>query len=159
MPEYIEFGNASEEQKVFIQTVLNIFNPLLKRHGFQKHRAETGAYSTFVVYRKDNLYLKILGSTFPDDKSYYYGISLGEGNSENIEEYNKNSIPLWMLKGGLSIYSDKFEDYPFPMDDDEIIKNIENAKEELLQYGSSFLQGNLSTFRKVLNQRNELLGF
>ena len=157
MPEYVEFGNVSKEHKAFVQTVLNVFSPFLEQYGFKKHRAETGVHFTIVVYRKDDLYIKISGHTFPDDKPFYYSLILGEGNSEDFQQCSKNSIPIWLLKNSV-IKSSTLLDYPFPIDNG-VAENIEKAREDLIHYGSDYLKGDLTFFRKIRNQQNDLLEF
>ncbi len=146
----------SPEQILFSEKAMEIIIPTFEQFGFNKHRIEIGEYSSLIIYRKDNQYLKISSSTYPTDYPYFYDIIFGEGDSDDVVEYDWNSIVLLRFKEKIEPKS-KVSDYEFPTEKN-VEPSLENAKAELLKYGLSFLNGDLKLFheiRKEINQNRE----
>lgn len=146
----------SPEQKLFSKKAMEIVIPTFEQFGFKKHRIEIGKYGSIIIYRKNKQYLKITGSTYPTDYPYSYNIILGEGDSEDVYEYDWNSIAIWRFKDRIELKS-KATEYEFPTKK-EVESSFANANAELLKYGQTFLNGDLNLFheiRKELNQKRE----
>jgi len=98
-------------------------------------------------------YIKISGSTYPTDYPYCYNIILGEGDSEEMIEWDWNSIALWRLKSKIEPTAEAKE-YEFPFGD-KVKSSISNANKELIKYADAFLCGNLTLFYKVRSEQNK----
>jgi hypothetical protein len=96
--EIVRIRKPSPEQILFADTFLEIISPTVEQFDFLRHKTEVAQYCTTIVFRKDKQYIKISGSTYPRDYPYFYNIILGEWNSEDVAEYDWNSIALWRLK-------------------------------------------------------------
>lgn len=143
----------SPEQKLFSKKAMEIVIPTFEQFGFKKHIIEIEKYSSIIIYRKDNQYLKISSTTYPTDYPYCFNIILGEGNSEDIFEYDWNSIALWRFKKTINQKS-KASEYEFPTKK-EVQPSLENANAELLKFGLTFLNGDLSLFYEIRKEQNQ----
>jgi hypothetical protein len=143
----------SPEQKIFSEKAMEIVIPTFEQFGFKKHRIEIEKHSSIIIYRKDNQYLKISSTTYPTDYPYYYNIILGEGNSEDVFEYDWNSIALWRFKNTIELKS-KTSEYSFPTKKG-VESSLKNANSELLKYGQTFLNGDLDLFHKIRKEQNQ----
>jgi len=151
--EDIETEKPSPEQTLFVQTVLEIINPIVEKSGFKRQKTIVKTYSSSIVWRKDKQYIKVQSTNYPTDYPYYYNIVLGEGDSENFLEYDWNSIALWRLKKMIDPAA-AAQEYEFPLVD-EMKFSISNAKTELLQYADTFLNGDLTLFYKTRSEQNK----
>lgn len=151
--ETVKKNNPSPEQTFFAGNVLEIISPTVERFGFARHRIEIEEYFTTIIFRKDKQYIKINGSTYPTDYPYYYNIILGEGDSDNVFEWDWNSIALWRLKAKLDPKA-KAKEYEFPYED-KVKFSIANANEELFRYGDPFLRGDLTMFYEIRSEVNK----
>ena len=135
----------SVEQEKFAECVLKIISPTVEQFEFKLHRQEIRKYSTTIVWRKENQYVKINSTTYPPD-GLYYNVVLGEGNSDDFFEYDWNSVGIWALA---RIIDPKAEvvSYDFPFDNVEV--SVENANKDLCLYGGTFLKGNLTIFHEA----------
>ncbi len=143
----------SAEQNLFSEKAMEIVIPTFEQFGFQKHRIEIGKYSSTIIYRKENHYLKISSNTYPRDYPYHYNIILGEGDSEDFFEWDWNSVALWRFKKEIKPEL-KASEYEFPTDK-EIEPSLNNASSELLKYGLTFLNGELELFNKIRKEQNK----
>jgi len=96
--ETVKTNKPSPEQTLFADNVLEIISPTVETFGFVRHKTEIEECFTTVIFRKDKQYIKISGSTYPTDYPYSYNVILGEGDSEDVYEWDWNSIALWRLK-------------------------------------------------------------
>jgi len=151
----------SSEQVAFAEHVLLIISQTGERFGFKRVRKEIKRYSTTITFRKRNQYLKVENSSYPTDYPYYYSIVLGEGDSDDFFEYDWNSVSLAALVNIVSPKSNEIS-YRFPIGDpkfaDTIKGSLENANQDLVKYGATFLNGDLSIFhqaRKKINEERE----
>ena len=151
--ETVKTKKPSPEQILFTDTVLEIINPTLETFGFVRHRTEIETYSSTIIFRKDRQYIKISGSTYPMDYPYSYNIILGDGDSEDFFEWDWNSIALWRLKNKIDP-AIKANEYQFPLGD-KVKYSVENAKKELIKYGTSFLNGDLTLFLETRSEQNK----
>ena len=142
-PEHIAFSNC----------VNTIIGQALNQYGFEFHRQEIERWFTTIIYRNDNRYFKISASTHWRDHPSYFNIILGEGDSEEFYEYDWNSIALWRLKKTINPNL-KAQEYSFPKDE-EIRYSVENARDELLQFGETFLNNDLTLFYKTRTDQNK----
>jgi len=151
--EVVKTKKPSPEQIQFAETVLELISPTVEKYGFQRHRTEIERNSSIIIYRKDEQYIKIISSTYPTDYPYCYNIILGEGDSEDFYEWDWNSIALWRIKRSID-KTTKASEYEFPYE--KAVKfSLENANSELIKYGQTFLNGNLSLFREVRSEQNK----
>jgi len=139
----------------FVEAASEIFDTFLGGHGFKNEVREVEDSICTMVYKRDDLYIKISASVHPRDYPYYYNVILGQGSAD-WPETDWNSIALWHMKKEVSPEL-KAEEYSM-VDFDKIDLSLENAKCELEKYGDSFLNGELTTFEKVrksINQQRE----
>jgi hypothetical protein len=148
-----ESENPSLEHQAFCDTAVNIFTPLLIQKGFSLTKKEVKKYFTGLTYRKGTQYIKINGSTYPTDYPYSYNIVLGDGDSENFFEYDWNSIALWRLKSKIDP-TVKAKEYSFPFEN-QISYSLTHAKDELIKYGDTFLNGDLTLFVEIRKSQNQ----
>tara|TARA_R110001592_G_scaffold349971_1_gene645674 strand:- start:67 stop:663 length:597 start_codon:yes stop_codon:yes gene_type:complete len=151
--ETVKTKKPSPEQILFAETALTLISPTVEKFGFKRHRTEIEKYSTTIIYRKDEQYIKISGSTYPTDYPYSYNVILGEGDSEDFYEYDWNSIALWRLKSSIDTKV-KASEFEFPLAS-AVKFSLENANSELLKYGQTFLNGDLNLFREVRKEQNK----
>ncbi len=114
--ETVKTSKPSPEHILFADTVLEIIAPTVEKFGFVRHRTEIEKHITTIIFRKENQYIKISGSTYPTDYPYSYNIILGEGDSEDFYEWDWNSIALWRLKAKIDA-TVKAKEFEFPFDD------------------------------------------
>ena len=153
--------NPSPERAAFAENVLLIIIPSVEKFGFKRTKAEIKTYSTTIVFRKEKQYIKISSTSYPTDYPYYYNIILGEGDSDDFVEYDWNSVSLFELAKVINPLTN-VNSYNFPVGDpkfaDTINLSIAKTNKDLLRYGSSFLNGDLSVFyhaRKKVNESRE----
>lgn len=150
--ETVKTKRPSPEQILFAETVLEVISPTVEKFGFIRHRTEIETHFTTITFRKGKQYIKISGSTYPTDYPYSYNIILGEGDSEEFLEYDWNSIALWRLKTKIDPAA-KAKEYEFPLGT-KVKYNVSNANKELLQYGATFLNGELPLFYETRSEQN-----
>lgn len=143
----------SLKQKLFSEKAMKIVIPTFEKFEFKKHNIEIGKGFSTITYRKKEQYLKISSTTHPKDYPHSYWISLGEGNSEDIFEYDWNSVTLWDFQKEIKP-NQELSNNDFPIES-ELKSSLENAKTELLEFGETFLKGDLSLFYKIRKERNE----
>ena len=107
---------------------------------------------TTIIFRKDKQYIKISGSTYPTDYPYSYNVILGEGDSIDFFEWDWNAISLWQLKRKIDIRA-KAKEYEFPFSS-KVKVSVSNANKELLKYGDTFLQGDMTLFYETRSEQN-----
>ena len=144
--------NPSPEQKLFSEKVIEIIVPILEQFGFTKHRVEIGHSFSTITYRKNSRYIKVSSTTHPKDYPHYYWISFGEGDSEDLYEYDWNSISLFDFQNALKP-NGQISNYDFPSQE-SLTQSLQNAKKDLIEYGLTFLKGELNTFYKIRKERN-----
>jgi len=148
----------SREQAAFAENVLLIISPTVEKFGFKKVAEEVRTYSTAITFRNRDQYIKIENSSYPTDYPYYYFVVLGEGSSDNFFEYDWNSVSLAALVNIIRPTSNKIS-YRFPIGDpkfaETIKRSITKANKDLLKYGASFLNGDLSIFHQARKKVNE----
>ena len=143
----------SPEQKLFSEKAMEIVIPTFEQFGFKKHRIEIGKHSSTIIYRKEKQYLKISSNTYPRDYPYHYNIVLGEGDSEDFFEWDWNSIALWKFKEKIKPNL-KASEYDFP-EENELILSLENANSELIEFGQTFLNGDLTLFYEIRKEQTK----
>jgi hypothetical protein len=151
--ETVKTKKPSPEQTLFADTVLEIISPTVEQFGFTRHRTEIEKHFTTIIFRKDNQYIKVSGSTYPTDYPYYYNIVLGDGDSDNFTEWDWNSIALWRLKNKINPTA-KAKEYEFPYGD-KVKFSVTNANKELLKYADTFLCGDLTLFYESRSEQNK----
>jgi hypothetical protein len=151
--ETVETEKASTEQLLFAENVLEILSHKIESFGFERTKTKIEKHFTQIIFKKENQYLKISGSTYPTDYPYSYNIILGEGDSENFPETDWNSISLWRLKKQIEPNS-MAKEYEFPFNE-KVKFSLENAKEELMKFGITFLNGDLDKFYEARKEQNK----
>ncbi|NNT73083.1 hypothetical protein HKT18_12735 [Flavobacterium sp. IMCC34852] len=143
---------TSLEQSLFANIALEIISPTVEKFGFIRHRIEVKMYSTTIIFKKGKQYIKINSSNYPTDYPYFYNIVLGHGDSDNFTEFDWNSVALWKLKSKID-KSVKAKEYEFPLGE-KVKFSISHANQELLKYGDSFLNGDLTLFYETRSEQN-----
>lgn len=146
-------NKPSAEQTLFADTVLEIISPTVEKFGFVRHRTEIETHFSTIIFRKDKQYIKISSTTYPTDYPYHYNVILGEGDSEDLYEWDWNSIALWRLKTKTDPNADAKE-FAFPYDD-QVKYSVSNANRELLIYGETFLRGDMNLFYETRSELNK----
>ncbi len=139
----------------FADTASFIFDDFLNSRGFESELKEIEDFFCTMIYRKQETYIKISASTHPRDYPNHYNIILGEGSSD-WPDTDWNTVALWWIKKEISPDLNAKE-YSLT-DFEKIDYSLKNAKNELEKYGDSFLNGDLTIFRKVrqrINQQRE----
>lgn len=146
----------SPEHIYFSECVKKIIEPFLSQYNFQVYREEIQKHFTTIIYRNEKLYIKVSATTHPLDYPYTFGFILGEGDSEDFFKWDWNSIPFWRLKQEI-IPKAKTKVHSFPCPGKYEL-SLKKAKNELLKYGVTFLNGDLKLFieaRKKYNKERE----
>ena len=143
----------SLKQKLFTEKAIKIIVPTFEKFEFKKHNIKIGKVFSTITYRKKEQYLKISSTTHPKDYPHSYWISLGEGNSENLFEYDWNSVTLLDFQKEIKP-NQELSNNEFPVES-ELKSSLENTKTELLEFGEPFFKGDLSLFYKIRKERNE----
>ena len=138
---------------MFANTVLEIISPSVEKFGFRKHKSEVKKYSSNIVWRKGNLYIKVESTNFPTDYPFFYNLVFGEGDSDNFFEYDWNSIALWRIKRKIDS-SDIAKEYEFPFGE-KVGFSISNANIELIKYVDAFLSGDMTLFYEIRSEQNK----
>lgn len=140
----INIEMTSEEQIDFANEAIAILNPILRQFGFKLLQLKITAYGTTIIWIKDKCYINLEGNTHPHDAPNYYGIALGEFKEDYFHYSDLDSVGLWRLKA-IQENLDKINDTPFPFGVD-LEPSLTKMKDDLLQYGESFLLGDLTEF-------------
>jgi hypothetical protein len=151
--EVVKTNKPSPEHILFADTVLEIITPTVDKFGFIRHRTEIEEHFTTIIFRKDKQYIKISGSTHPRDYPNYYNVVLGEGDSEDFNEWDWNSIALWRLKTKIDPKA-KAKEFEFPYGD-KVKYSIANANKELLKYADTFLRSDMTLFYETRSEQNK----
>jgi hypothetical protein len=147
---------ASIEQMEFAEEVLKVIAPTIEKFNFVLYSTQIKKYSTKIIWRKENQYVKVTSTNYPTDYPYYYNIVLGEGNSDNFFESDWNSVAVWALVRVIEPTAN-INSYDFPFGE-KVIESISDANKHLLKYGRSFLSSDLTIFnqaRKLINEKRE----
>jgi len=146
-------SKPSVEHSFFAENVLEIIGPTVERFDFVKDKRKIEECFTSIVFRKNTQYVKISGSTYPTDYPYTYNVIFGEGDSEDVFEFDWNSVALWRLKNKIE-HSTGSKEYNFPYGD-KVKLSLLNAKDDLIKYGDSFLRGDLTLFYETRSEQNK----
>jgi hypothetical protein len=135
---------GSIEQIEFANGAIDIFNTVLKQHGFNLFKLNITEYSSTIIWIKGNCYVELGGITHPHDAPYYYGIALGEFKGDYYYYSETDCIGLWRLKA-IQEPLDLIKDTPFPFKEN-IEPSLVQMRDDLLKYAKTFLEGDLSQF-------------
>ena len=138
--------------KSFGKHSLVLFKEPLGRYGFKREFKKTDEYFSEILYANGERYVKITANIHPRDYPPHFNIILGEGGRDFFES-DWNSIALWRLKN-LILQSDTASEYSFE-NADKIPELLEQARNELLEFGLGFLAGDLELFRKARSEQNK----
>lgn len=155
MTEIKKNKKADKNLIKFADTASLVFDDFLNSRGFESELKEIEDFFCTLIYRKQETYIKISASTHPRDYQNNYNIILGEGSSD-WPDTDWNSVALWWIKK--EIFPDlNAKEYSLT-DFEKIDYSLRNAKNELENYGDTFLNADLTVFRKVrqsINQQRE----
>ena len=147
----VNYEVASEAQIDFANRAIEIFNPVLRQFGFNLLKLKITEYGSTIIWIKGKCYIDLGGNTHPHDAPNYYGIALGEFKEAYYHYADLDCVGLWRLKA-IQENLDKVNDTPFPFGDD-IKPSLIQTKDELLKYGKSFLEGDLTQFYDARNNQ------
>ena len=152
MKDVLKHKKADTNLIRFVETASLIFDDFLKQFGFKSDIKEVKDFFCTMIYKKNDLYIKINANIHPKDYPYYYNVILGQGNTD-WPDTDWNSIALWLIKKEISpdLKAKEFSLTDF----DKIDYSLKNAKSELEKYGDSFLKGDLTIFKKVRQEINQ----
>ncbi|WP_223551666.1 hypothetical protein [Aestuariivivens sp. NBU2969] len=128
----------------FSKLALEIIGNPLEKSGFKFYRKKVETYFTTIIWTKEKQYAKLSASDFPTDYPYSFDIILGEGNCDDFFESEWDSISISDIQR-LSEPNRKYNGYDFPKKS-EFRASLEKAKEDLIEFGNGFLNGDLELF-------------
>ena len=144
----------SPEHIAFSEGAKNMIEETAEQFGFHFHRQEIERWFSTVIYRNGQRYIKVSASThYREYPPFYYNIILGEGDSEDLSENTWNSVALWSLKLSLDPTVAATE-YSFPSGH-EIQPSLAHARDELLKFGITFLENDLTLFYETRKGQNK----
>ena len=142
---------TSEEQIDFVNGAIEILNPVLRQFGFKLLKLKVTEYGSTIIWIKNKLYIDLGGNTHPHDAPNYYGIALGEFKGDHYHYADLDCVGLWRLKA-IQENLDKVNDTLFPFGAD-IKPSLIQTKDDLLKYGKSFLEGDMTEFYNARNKQ------
>lgn len=131
---------------------MEILEPEIKKFGFNRHRTETKEYSSVIIWRRENQYIKVDSTTYATDYPFFYSLVFGEGDSENFFEYDWNVASLTCFKNKLEDVKCFEPDFPTK---DNMKKSITQTLIDLQKYGQTFLNNDLTLFYQVRSDINK----
>jgi len=150
--EQTKTAKPSEEQILFTETVLVILGPEIEKFGFNRHRTETKEYSSVIIWRRENQYIKVDSTTYPTDYPFFYSLVFGEGDSENFFEYDWNGASLTCFINKLEDVKSFEPDFPTK---DNMKNSITQTLIDLQKYGQTFLNNDLTLFYQIRSDINK----
>jgi len=130
---------------------LKVFLEPLERHGFALEATETDREFCRLTFVNGERYVRIAASIHPLDLPHEFSVVLGEGSREFLEA-DWNSIALWrvrnLIEGG-----DTGSNYSLQKRG-RVPELLDQAKDELLEFGMDFLGGDLTDFRQARSDQN-----
>ncbi len=148
--DFLKFNRKPKPSKKhirFSKAVLGIIGTFVQEYGFKFHRKTIDKYSSNIIWRNDQLYIRFFATDFPTDYPYHFKILLGHGDSEDFFESDWNSISILEIERIMNS-NKKQSEFDFPKAS-ETQKSLEFAKNKLSKHGKEFLNGNLELFYKV----------
>jgi hypothetical protein len=142
--------------KIFNKTVGTVFDKPLADNGFKLKKKKTEKHFCERIYINGDRYVKISGNVHPRDFPPHYNVVLGQGNFE-WPDCDWNSVALWRIKKSIEPHG-KAKEYSLEMDNHELGHSLSHAKNELLNYGQTFLTGDIELFDKVRREQNKERG-
>lgn len=149
-------SKPSEKHILFSNLALEIIGNPLEQNGFNFYRKKVETYFTTIIWTKGKQYVKLSASDFPTDYPYTFDIILGEGNCDDFFESEWDSISISKIQR-LTEPSKKYNGYDFQKKR-EFKAVLEKAKNELIEFGNGFLNGELESFyeaRTLTNRKNK----
>jgi hypothetical protein len=105
------------------------------------------------VYIKNKQYVVIHANMNPQDIPNYWNIVLGEGSRE-FPETDWNKVVLWRFMRTLG-QKDAGEYLISNLDVNKLNEQVRSARNDLQNYGNTFLEGDLDLFYKVRSLMNK----
>ena len=153
--DFLKPGDNSKPSRKhisFSNLALEIIGNRLEQNGFEFYRKKVEAYFTTIIWKKEKQYVKLSASDFPTDYPYTFDIILGEGDCDDFFETEWDSISISDIQR-LTEPNRKYKGYDFPKKR-EFRAVLEKAKNELIEFGNGFLNGDLELFYEARIQAN-----
>jgi len=138
--------------KEFGELALATFKEALAPYGFKRQFKKTEHSCCEIVFANGERYVRILADTHPRDWPPHFNLVLGEGSWEKFPELDWNSVVLWRLKNLISSTDTGSE---FSLEPPvKLPALLDRARSELLEFGASFLTGDVRIFRRARSEQN-----
>jgi hypothetical protein len=147
----VQYQKVSEVHLDFVNCAVDLFNPTLKEYGFKLLKLQNTEFGSKIIWIKGNCYIELWSNTHPHDSPSFYGVLLGEFKGDHYHYMDTDCVGLWRLEA-IEENLDNVDDTPFPQKDD-MQTSLESTKEDLLKYGSGFLQGDMNAFYEARNRQ------
>jgi hypothetical protein len=147
-----------ETAKALKKAIMEEFDGYLMTVGFKKTRHHSDEFGFFVIYRKDERYIRFTGNLHPRDYPFDYSISFGEGSNEYPESgWNSISINSIIKSESLIDFEKCKEVFSIRHENshDEMMQKFKLTHEFLEKYGKSFINNDLDQFRKLRAEHNK----
>jgi hypothetical protein len=139
------------EQIDFANEAIEILHPVLRQYGFSLLKMNVSEYSTSIIWIKNKCYIDLGSNTHPHDAPYFYAVALGEFKEDYYRYADLDCVGLWRLKA-IQDNVNEVHDTPFPFGAD-IKPSLAQTKDDLLNYGRKFLEGDLTEFYFARNKQ------
>jgi len=140
----------------FNQVIKENFDEFLCLNGFKLESKMMKEYFCKRIYRKGELYISITATIHQQDYPQDWMIALGKGNA-TMPESDWNAVALWQIMERLGQTTPKYyslsKGFGKFIDTNELSENIQSGKNDLENFGKSFLEGDLKIFYEVRNTR------
>lgn len=138
--------------KEFGRLALAVFKEPLAQHGFKREYRKTETFFCNIVFVNGERYIKLSANIHPRDFPPRFNIILGEGSRDALEA-DWNSIALWRLKNFI-LQTDEDKEYLLETPE-ELPALLEQAINDLIEFGGGFLNGDVELFRKARSEHNK----
>ncbi|WP_139218351.1 hypothetical protein [Sunxiuqinia elliptica] len=153
--DFLKPGDNSKPSRKhisFSNLALEIIGNPLEQNGFEFYRKKVETYFTTIIWTKEKQYVKLSASDFPTDYPYTFDIILGEGDCDDFFKSEWDSISISDIQR-LTEPNRKYKGYDFPKKR-EFRAVLEKTKNELIEFGNGFLNGDLELFYEARIQTN-----
>lgn len=133
----------------FERLALKVFVDPLTNHGFTLDTTETDREFCRLTFVNGERYVRVSASIHPLDTPHEFGVVLGEGSREFLEA-DWNSIALWRLR---NLIEGTGANYSLEKRD-RVPELLDQARDDLLELGMDFLDGDLAAFRQARSEQN-----
>ena len=143
---------------LFTKTFEHVFYRFLSGYGFTITESHSEKNGFSVIYRNGERYVRFGGTLDPRDFPIYYYLSFGEG-SDKFPDSDWNAVALWrFIQSASPTEFEKHKNlYAIPVDitEAQIEEKIRTNLELTVSYIASFLDNDLTEFRRVRALQNK----